>query len=137
MSCIQPSMVKLFKASKNKIKNNKYHTVGTVPKLYRKIVVDWYSYHTYTWPFTFLAWYRQFNKKKFRRLQFYLVSFGLGLWCLMPLSTIFQLYCGNQFYWWRKPDKTTDLSHWQTLSPNVVSSTLHHELGLNSQLLWW
>jgi hypothetical protein len=45
-------------------------------------------------------------------------------WCLRPLSTLFQLYRGGMFYWWRKPEdpeKTNDLSFVrQSLSHNVV-----------------
>ena len=68
--------------------------------------------------------------------------FGLWcLWCITPPRTIFQLYRGVSFTGGENRSNGENhlpfVSHWQTLSQNVISSKPPQERSSNLHPKWW
>jgi hypothetical protein len=82
-----------------------------------------------------MSWYCSFNHILLTIIVPLNLGLRLDLWCLTPLSTIFQCYRGGQFYWWRKPEYPEKL-YLVHLAMNAVRV---HNFSLSFELesTWW
>ena len=61
------------------------------------------------------------------------MGLGLGLWCLTPLSIIFQLYRVCRFYWKRKPEYPENIT--QCIDKLYFKIRINEDLCRESQKL--